>query len=84
VSIRRVEFDQDGNPHLAISFWPEDLGDLATVSTQCLIWLQENTEAFAAKGSAATKRSGSESLCPHRLPPNRLSQVPSGRSSKSS
>lgn len=56
VSIRRVEFDETGSGYLANSFWPEDLGDVATVATQCRIWLQENTEAFAAKGSQATKR----------------------------
>ena len=56
VSIRRVEFDETGSGYLANSFWPEDLGDVATVATQCRIWLQENTEAFAAKGSQAPKR----------------------------
>ena len=58
VSLRRVEFDDDGNPYPANSFWPEDMGDVGTVAQQCRIFLQENTEAFAAKGSAATKRSG--------------------------
>jgi hypothetical protein len=58
VSIRRVEPDQDGNHYLANSFWPEDLGDVATVAQQCRIWLQEKTDAFEVKGSAATKRTG--------------------------
>ena len=58
VSIRRVEFDDDRNAYLANSFWPEDLGDVATVAQQCRFWLQENTEAFEAKGSAEKKRSG--------------------------
>ena len=58
VSFRRVEFDDKGKEYLAKSFWLEDLSDVATVTTQCRIFLQENTEAFAAKDSAATKRSG--------------------------
>lgn len=58
VSIRRVEFDDDGEVRWANSFWPEDMKHVATVATQCRIFLQENTEAFAAKDSAATKRSG--------------------------
>ena len=47
VSIRRVEFDADGSAYLANSFWPEDLKDVASVATECRIWLQDNTEAFA-------------------------------------
>ena len=58
VSIRRVEFDDDRNAYLANSFWPEDLGDVATVAQQCRFWLQEKTEAFEANGSAEKKRSG--------------------------
>lgn len=58
VSIRRIEFDEDGNSYPANSFWPEDLKHVATVAQQCRIFLQENTEAFAAKDSAASKRSG--------------------------
>src|SRR4051794_12739748 len=46
VSIRRVEFDADGSAYLANSFWPEDLKDVASVSTACRIWLQDNTEVF--------------------------------------
>ena len=46
VSIRRVEFDADGKSYLANSFWPEDLKDVATVASQCRIWLQDNTDAF--------------------------------------
>jgi hypothetical protein len=54
----RVEFDDDGEPYPVNSFWPEDLKHVATVTTQCRIFLQENTDAFEAKGSAVTKRFG--------------------------
>lgn len=46
VSIRRIEFDADERSYLANSFWPEDMKDVATVASQCRIWLQDNTDAF--------------------------------------
>jgi hypothetical protein len=46
VSVRRVETDANGVEHLANSFWPEDLADLASVATQCRIYLQMSTDVF--------------------------------------
>jgi hypothetical protein len=46
VSIRRVEHDADGKSYLANSFWPEDMKDVASVASQCRIWLQDNTDAY--------------------------------------
>lgn len=46
MSIRRIEFDADEKSYLANSFWPEDMKDVATVASQCRIWLQDNTDAY--------------------------------------
>lgn len=60
VSFRRSEVDktrlQKGKPYRASSFWPEDLGDIASVATQCRYWLEHNTDAFAREVTSAGRK----------------------------
>jgi hypothetical protein len=41
-----LRFVADERSYLANSFWPEDMKDVASVASQCRIWLEDNTDAY--------------------------------------